>query len=702
MMLNDETAKFTSGINIFSGKNGNGKSSMLEAMRFMLTGEKKGSSTGDYLQLGKTSFKTTMGLEHVGKYFYFEYNFKKGGKTGTLTRYLKVTDNGVDTEYRGEEMDVIQKEYFPKDIMNSSVFTMQTESNVIKAKGSERREFLKKIFAFEEDFKEALGKVNTEIELYTGLQTEKEKEVYALENKTYTVQEEAEVDHNKIAFCNSEIIRLEALIVTCNAKVKDLEGYYTLEAGVTTASNEYTTADTNFTTKEAFIKDLKNKIEKSNLDTVVSAKVKPHEDSKVSLQTEADTLTSRITNILLSRLPATSPYVVKLTEARDKVTALVGEIRRETVDLELIKQGKCPTCATEFKNYKEKVTAIEQKISELTTDKTNLDAEVKELFASEGKYTKDVTENTSQTQLKSQLKTQLTAKEEAIQKVEDLIVSTHDQAVRDFNAQVLVDNETLSMAEGDLTNLKKTLDNAITMKQQAIFDFDEVSRTDSTDWKADKATHERELLISKNELKLQDGIIASNKTVVNFNLRVNTTKEADKVTLSAKSRELATLQNTVVELGQAKLFIQRDFPNYCILKASKVIERMMNQFIGQTYSDHGYLVKMGATKTGISINYASAEGSLDVRMASGFEGALFSFAYKKSMSKLWGNDCFILDELDKDADIENTLVLFEAIADSTKGQQVILVTHKPQVRDFLQSRYNATGYEIKMGKLEEL
>jgi DNA repair exonuclease SbcCD ATPase subunit len=86
-------------------------------------------------------------------------------------------------------------------------------------------------------------------------------------------------------------------------------------------------------------------------------------------------------------------------------------------------------------------------------------------------------------------------------------------------------------------------------------------------------------------------------------------------------------------------------------------------------------------------------------MSSGFEKALLSLAFKISLARMYSCNCLFLDEADGAADEENTQVLYESIIDSGYFDQLFLITHKNNIKEFVVNNYQAQIFEVEKGRL---
>ena len=160
-------------------------------------------------------------------------------------------------------------------------------------------------------------------------------------------------------------------------------------------------------------------------------------------------------------------------------------------------------------------------------------------------------------------------------------------------------------------------------------------------------------------------------------------KLLDKTKLSLQE-EAAAVKDREVE---AKL-LKTDFPVYVISRVVKDLEHRMNEFLKKTYGGR-YTIKMKDKGNALHIVYGPKDQ--DVALSSGYERSLFNLAFKISISKAIGNKCLVLDEADSAASPRNAKLFYQVLA-QTVGQyfdQIILVSHKDEVKEMLENEYKA-------------
>ena len=180
------TFEYEDGINLIKAQNGKGKTTQLTAIEILLLSNYDGSFS-DYMNRDCDTF--TISLEFMlNKFHLLETLTCKKGKTYTTTRNLVDLDTNQDVA-NGESVKTWLNEYLPIATSKHSLFVRQnSDMDIIHATDSERRELFKKIQDL--DFSKEIDTLITpKIETVKEKIVEVDKEIFALENKTYNIKE---------------------------------------------------------------------------------------------------------------------------------------------------------------------------------------------------------------------------------------------------------------------------------------------------------------------------------------------------------------------------------------------------------------------------------------------------------------------------------------------------------------------------------
>lgn len=141
---NDSEIAFENGVNVIYGKNGAGKSSVIDGIRFALFGEKRGNSIAELIRSGARECSVTIGFRLNEKY-YEVFRSQKLGKSGNISdrkSWIKVDGMIVAETAEGVVKEIQSGLRIDKDIFLNSVFVRQGEMDALISEMQWKREEL--------------------------------------------------------------------------------------------------------------------------------------------------------------------------------------------------------------------------------------------------------------------------------------------------------------------------------------------------------------------------------------------------------------------------------------------------------------------------------------------------------------------------------------------------------------------------------
>ena len=200
------TIEFTKGINLILGKNGRGKTSILEAISTVMfnTKDRSGKETGkSYIKFGEKSSKVDIDfIANDGR----EYNLKtEFFKTKPKKQTLK---DIIDSEYDGDIQEKLEelcgiKKGFEETYENIVIAKQNEFINIFKAKPKDREEIFNKIFntqiykeMYDSFLKEAIDKYKSEKENLDSKINSLKENMEDKEQITNFLKEEKELEKN--------------------------------------------------------------------------------------------------------------------------------------------------------------------------------------------------------------------------------------------------------------------------------------------------------------------------------------------------------------------------------------------------------------------------------------------------------------------------------------------------------------------------
>jgi DNA repair exonuclease SbcCD ATPase subunit len=405
-----------------------------------------------------------------------------------------------------------------------------------------------------------------------------------------------------------------------------------------------------------------------------------------------------LANNKLQRLPVNS-FPDELLANMTEWEACRVEIKNLEKKEKLIDLGKCPECGSEISGSHEHFNTVKEdliKMRKSYDDLQNASTELRKKDEDMKKSIEDISKANTEWKMVAdrceRQKESLATQEEQLEARKRELMDEYDREIKNYQ-------KTFDHIESQINRLGKDINGYESeLLSNKVDETETISSVEQSIRLTEHRKAEEEQLVKEN-----DKILLWNEEAKKHNSSIQQQEKEDVKDLDKLNDSKNEVQQNIIHIEASKLFLKRDFPNYAITKSAKILEDKMNVFIAKTYTSRNYTVRIESTKTGIKILYGHGKKASDVRMASGYEGALFSFAYKAGMSSLYGNDCFILDELDADAEEDNSLKLFTEIAERFGvKKQMIIITHKEIVQNHLLDTYRAKCFNVTYGEINEL
>lgn len=632
MSISDAHLEFDKKTTFLKGNNGFGKSSIFEAIYLCLSNEKRGDKIKDYIKTGSD---------------FFEIKISADIFNDPLEVYYKVSDDKgnskimtfKDTEYKASECDSLIEELNLK-FYSKLLFSRQNEELISEMSPTDRRWYLSRLLEF--DFSEAREALGKEIDELTDKKESSESNIEFLKKSIdeqkdliqtckvlpYSLGTHEEMKQKVVEFDDS---RMSALVENISDADKDI---FKLESKKSDLLKEWD-----------FYKRFEDK--KSQLEF----KIKETETEELNFDKED----ARIKEIdeSISQIDAALSDASKLSNIESETKILEKE-------KDLCKQGKCPTCGKPYEGAS--IEEIEKKLEDLSAAKT-------EFFANRDKLSRD--------------KAELQKEKRDIQ----------NKVSEEKNAKAIKDSEN--------KQYKSQLD-ALLKESESLEKIDYESAIEDTDKCIEKSKSIKEKFQKElNALKEESAEIQELKRkILEFEKlqddikRIEENNKKIKELIEKKNEEIKSLQEDIVNFtksietkNEAYKVIQKDLPSYMTFKTCALIEKEMNDFIKSTMP----LITLyfEPVKNGIDFKYAeypeTKKDAKNVKMASGFEKKLLSIAFKVALNKAYSLGFIILDEIDGDADEENSESMLNSIIEDKFFNQVFVISHKSSVVDSITS-----------------
>jgi len=612
------------------GKNGSGKSTILQGIALCLSDYKRSGTYKEYIKHGTNYCEVELLLDVHNEPMMIKTIIvpdKSKVEGGKLIKYKA-------KEYRNNEAKNLLKSLLDINLVNKIIFSHQKAQNITNMTPSERRELLKKLISF--NFSDASTKIKQDIlaKKEEGIRTASKLEVLNSNTFTKHILPETKTE--------VQLLRLKSSIDSFELQVKELE------------KEEI---EFNFN-KKNIQETLKNKEKNELLITQNETKLNDLITQSNTAQEEKRLLELNISDKALLVKDKENQYKElgkkNYLSLKDDEKAIIANAKAQITtllsDLSLLKEGKCSVCKQDVEN-----------MDSLLNDK-------KELIAL---LEKTINQSQNTIEKYNQIikdKEQLTI---GIDKLNSEI-SNDELDIR------MLDNKINTTLLESTKSVQETL--AYLREQNKDIEVQEVKcfpKAQNLQDKKDKLANQKASY--DTELKT----IETKKTYTNLNKQIEKDKELNDKEVLKLQDEVKSIDDSLEDMTSAKKAIEITIPNFAIMKTCTILENSINRFISEVKSS--FPIKLSSDKKGITFMYSPLNNGIwaKVSNASGFESELISLAFQSSLAKMFNIEVMILDEVDSSADIENSKKFYTLLSKLKDFQQVIVITHKEKVIDIL-------------------
>jgi DNA repair exonuclease SbcCD ATPase subunit len=690
MSISDMDLDFDNGIILISGPNHSGKSSIFDAIALCFTSKKRSTTYSDYVKQGKEFANIVLDCEVNGEPVHFDVrlNLVKGTAFQIDLTYKGETKHNTDTE---EIIESFGLGYY-SDIM----FNLQSDEykDITQLSPAQRAYYLQKLLNF--DFDEQKIKLKKDIDQFNEILKQNNTEIPLKQN--YLEKEQASIEEIKIISETEESIKkANDQIIKKQAKIKNAED----KAGELADLNKKILELTNN------INDYNNKYDSKSDDIKT---VNKYKEQNKQLQEENEKLTAEQAILLEQK----TEYVAKLEADKilqREVSAEIRELEQTTSELlplrneidrleKLYDNDQCPYCGQDTKDAAEEqyLEYIKENAKGLLTKISSIMECKEEIYQKISDFGKEYDSKMSES---IEIENRIFETEDFLKKAHNLYAK--DKEKISFNLQLI--------------NGRSFPEKAIDDYTKELLEIDQIRK----DWIAQKSKVQEKInqfqvvKISdiQKEIDLLRNKVYSYTTAVQTNLDIEKRNKTRNENIAAIQKEIEDLTTRNAEIikqrdtyDEAHKIFDKDLPNFMAIKACATLQENINDFIQNIFPE--YQVSLQASKKGCEFFYTvdktiiqtdkKNNALINTKMSSGSEKAILSVAFKIALARIYGCDCIFLDEIDFSCDDDNSQMLFQGIIDEGFNQ-VTVITHKENTKEFLINNYDTKLYEIEKGRL---
>lgn len=666
----------TNRVNLIIGENGQGKSSIFEALTYILTDELN-DKISSFVRWGQKKFEIVCIFEHSGIEYTLEIEGEKGAKK-------TLSFNGE--EYYNSEATAKLKEIIDFELTKYSAISEQGKATqLLFQKKTERLNTLKRILKIDsinesvENIKEDIRKEKEEIKLI-------EVELNTLKNMSYNYMESfllPDIEKTK-----EELSVIEKEKEEYNKKEKEKDDQISVLKNK--ISEIKLNKEKDKLEKVSSYKDEINKVELSK--SQIEEESKKHQRVKESIEKKEFKIVeieNSIKDLKLTVKDNTSPVITKeeLKEKEKSCDSFMFEINSLKKDIENIKNKKCPYgYECDKLGDSSQLEEKEQLLIENKEKYNSLDSEI-------SKYRKEWEIFDSIERKNSEINNKLVLLEkDLINEKENLVDLKKDfQADKSFNVSEFDSkiNE-LNNKISEIENFYRDLIKEETVKIESEINdlsvrnvFEKTSKLESL----------------KNEILLYDTKVKELERITKFNDELKEKERENGRIIRTREKDIDEKRKNLTLLDEVKDILDKDFSSHLINKGAEHIKNKMNSVFQKSYGK--YEITFEQDKSGIDFFFREDESSelTNVVMASGQEKEVLAIANRLALCSLQNLGILILDEVDHFASPENSLKLFETILNEKSFNQIWVVSHCSDTKEHLENLKDCNVFEIENGEI---
>ena len=664
MCVTEADLNFDANCVIIEGDNGQGKSAIMEAVAICLSERKRSDSVKEFIQKGYEHAKIILDLTFNNEKILFDVNLNM--RCGTpLER---------DVLYKGKHY--INSEVTP--LINELEFTfysdiiisMQGADDIASTTPTLRLNLLQKLFQFdftdevkpiqnkiEEFYKSKI--INTEkIDFLEKANTQKKQTLDSLKEKDYNFsKDEYDSFKKELEEKTKELDLINELIAQNNSL---LQKSIMLKEKLRLSSSR----------KDLLLKDIENnkKVDQElqNID---------YKNKKVILKKEIEDIKKQVDEINNNILN----LKIEIKNRRDQYSISQNKMGEETAiqkslikKLELCKAGVCPECGQKtdgihIEQVEKDKKENEQTLKSLLTDIETCNKEISELekkVADDRKKSEVLNRSVAEKESEIIALNTLYSNIESRRLSQEKIIEINNEIKNIDDLVLQINNESKSLEQEILINNNKT--------------------------------NNRDLL-KKDCLDLQQRISESDE-VYNYNKTINIQKKSlekdisDNLNLVNSLKDsLAQLDNDISTYSEVIKVLDKELPNYLVVKTCARLEKEMNDFVNVVFPS--FRLRLLRSKRGVEffyttddkVNMQNLKQLINSKMASGYEKSVLGLAFKVALCKAYNLSFIALDEIDAAASEGNSVLTMESLIGSNIFNQIFFITHKEATRDIIKS-----------------
>lgn len=677
MRITEADLDLSSAITILEGDNGQGKSAVMEAIAVCLAERKRADSVKEFVQKGFDHAKIVLEMKYNSVPIIFNVALNVRGGT-PLER---------DVEYEGkhyinsEVTDLIKELDFT--FYSDIILSMQGQDDIATMTPVQRANLLQRLFQF--DFTEKVKGINDKID---------------------EANEAIKLDNSKIEYLNKELVAKKARrdSVVLKEPPFDSNTYYAKQAEQDKLFEELTNIK-NIMGEANELHDKRNDIvEKSNNLGYKIQDLKQKKETAKAAKTELETfdfdgkssaLTSEIENLRkeIDNQNATLQMFdesikanqAKQTEVLQNIATCQYKETEFAKKLSLIEKGVCPECGQSTCNMDHSV---------IENDKSKNDDKIINLKAEEGNIGFAIADDRRKKEEVRQNISSLISKKATAEANLTSLRSTYNvlkSKVMPLEVYEQLEDD-LKVAEADQAALQDAYNNVMS----------ELDKRKDAWAKQDEIERKYEAI--KADIKMFDNAMVFNNAAQKQIEQYDEDIKNSELNIEEIKNNAASLAKDIDCYNEVKKILDKELPNFLIVKTCSKLETEMNTFVQEVFPE--FRIRLLQSKRGVEFFYTTdpnndmedVKSLINSKMASGYERSVLGIAFKVALCRAYGLTFAALDEIDAAASDDNSMKTFSSLINSNVFDQMIFITHKEPTKEMIRSLADdVTCYHVESG-----
>lgn len=660
---------------IFEGNNGQGKSSVMEAIALCFSERKRSDSVKEMIQKGYEHAFIYLELEYNNELIVFDVSLNEKQDTPFKRDVLYKGKHYVNSEV-SDLLDILNFKFFSEIILS-----MQGQDDITLMTPIQRANLLQSLFQF--DFDDKLKSIQNKLDEYNA-------NAFSLKEKINFLTKEIEqkrirkssISYKQQNLTEEEYQKIKDEISDCTEKINEINNVLLESNKLHQRKNDLFNEKIKLNIKELEYKQDEAKKSKKMLESL------KYDEEASALNKKSQELDATIAQVKNERSVVENEdydVVQNIQKIKNDQNVFLLRLKNVNKKIGIADKGICPECGQSTCNIDRKA---------LDEEKTQCEADVKTKEDEAIEQQKRLVELQTQERKLSDKIDELAAEQQKL-----FLQKAALDSKNSVYLSKIMPLDQWNKLESDIAEAKsreKDYDNEILDIENRIASFD------------NEVAKKEELQKRKDQLKLS---VAEYDNVKQMNAQASAQVKLidDEIVSSEKSLEEAKAANVsnskdIQVYEEVKKILSRELPNYLIVKTCSKLEAEMNSFVQIVFPT--FRLRLLQSKKGVEFFYSLDKNAdmsdlkqlINSKMASGYERAVLGIAFKAALCKAYGLTFAAFDEIDQAASDENSIKTFESLIYSNIFSQIFVITHKNATKEVLkQLEDSSVSYHVSKG-----